>query len=126
LQETPETVLAKIAEFARLLDSLDAIWSELTDQLSKADLEQQDLLHYLENTRFNASEGYRIAKEIAIVRERRRKVKDFGELIHSFRDTFYCNNKNLPIALFRSLTKLKQLRETQESRVYMPRVRIDL
>lgn len=62
----------------------------LERELSKVDLEIQDLVHYLEFYSFSASEGYKIAKAIKDCRLRRRKIKDELQVINIMK-THTCN-----------------------------------
>ena len=58
--------------------------STLTNNLSDLDLEEQDLLHYIETEKFNAAEGYKLSKKIKAIRLERRKVKNDLALVNLF------------------------------------------
>lgn len=51
------------------------------NQLSEVDKELSDIEHYIEFTKFSASEGYNLAKSIKECRQRRREIKNNLELI---------------------------------------------
>ena len=48
----------------------------LTNELSQVDLYEQDVLHMIENGKFNASDGYKFAKMIYDNRIKRREIKN--------------------------------------------------
>jgi hypothetical protein len=48
----------------------------LSEMLKAQDLEEQDLLHYIEFETFNACEGYLLANKIKEIRTKRREIKD--------------------------------------------------
>jgi hypothetical protein len=56
----------------------------LISNLSDLDLEEQDLLHYIETEKFNAVEGYKLSKKIKEIRLERRKVKNELSLVNLF------------------------------------------
>jgi len=63
------------------LRSLSNEASELKERLSNLDLEEQDLLHFIEFGKINARDGYKLAKAIKEVRIKRRDIKNRFELI---------------------------------------------
>jgi len=48
----------------------------MTKELYKINEQQDDLLHIIEGQKFNAVEGYKLAKMIKDLREKRRKLKN--------------------------------------------------
>jgi hypothetical protein len=119
-------IIAVTEQFAKMLESLTEEWEQLVDGVSQTDLETQDLLHEIELTKFNAVEGYMLTSKLKEIRLRRREIKNDLEVYSSFKDTFYANNKNLSVTLFKALKKLNTIREGQERKHYTPRVRDDL
>ena len=49
---------------------------ELSNELRRVDLMEQDVLHIIELLNFNASNGYKFAKMLQTIRRSRRKIKD--------------------------------------------------
>ena len=111
--------------FLDLLNHIENNWDSIYDGIGQADRETQDILHEMELTSFNASEGYALAKKLQEVRQRRRRLKNEKEALKDIKE-FYEHHKQLKIDLFKVLTKKKQTLETQANRKYMPRVRDDL
>jgi len=54
---------------------VNAEYNSLSKELSRCDLIEQDLLHLIENSNFNAAEGYFYAKKIKDTRIERRRIK---------------------------------------------------
>lgn len=67
-----------------ILNKFEDRKSILISNLSDLDLEEQDLLHYIETEKFNAVEGYKLSKKIKEIRLERRKVKNELALINIF------------------------------------------
>ncbi len=67
-----------------ILNKFEDRKSILINNLSDLDLEEQDLLHYIETEKFNAVEGYKLSKKIKEIRLERRKVKNELALINIF------------------------------------------
>ena len=82
-----ENLLEQIEEVINAIDILNKFEdrkSILISNLSDLDLEEQDLLHYIETEKFNAVEGYKLSKKIKEIRLERRKVKNELALINIF------------------------------------------
>jgi len=86
------------------LRSLSNEASELKERLSNLDLEEQDLLHFIEFGKINARDGYKLAKAIKEVRIKRRDVKNRFELIK--------NSLNLHITKERSIEEVFKIVES--------------
>lgn len=56
------------------------------EELQKIEWEIQDLLHIIELTNFNASEGYKWAKELQRLRQSRRVLKDELESLEKVKE----------------------------------------
>lgn len=67
-----------------ILNKFEDRKSILINNLSDLDLEEQDLLHYIETEKFNAVEGYKLSRKIKEIRLERRKVKNELALINIF------------------------------------------
>ena len=62
----------EIVSYAKMLQSE---YDEVKEEKSKLDLEIADVLHYIELNNFNAVQGYKLAKMLKDITERRREVK---------------------------------------------------
>lgn len=79
-------VIEEINEVVKRLNKIDEYNSTLADNLSELDCKQQDLLHYIENTKVSVLWVYRMIKELKNVRINRRKVKNDMELLSKFNE----------------------------------------
>ena len=62
----------EIVSYAKTLQSE---YDEVKEEKSKLDMEITDVLHYIEFNNFNAVQGYKLAKMLKNIMERRREVK---------------------------------------------------
>lgn len=95
------------------------------EEIAQLENEIQDLLHILEFTKFNASEGYKLSKQLQTARQERRKLKNENELLSGLCKIFVkikpqINNLNAVIG------DIRNFKETQSKRTYRCRVRKDL
>jgi virulence-associated protein VapD len=58
--------------------------AELSQQVSQADKALSDIYHYVEDTKFNASQGYKILMKEKEILQQRRKAKKELQRIHIF------------------------------------------
>lgn len=65
-----------VSQFDRMYETMLAAESLLRFKLKGAEEKQQDLLHAVEFNSYNACEGFKKYKEIKLVREERRRIKD--------------------------------------------------
>ena len=77
-------VAEEIKEIVAKLDKIDDYSNSLNDKLSVVDSKLQDLLHYIENNKINVLWCYRMIKEIKVLREERRKIKNDMELLSKY------------------------------------------
>ncbi|MGM9881584.1 MAG: hypothetical protein ACI4VH_07645 [Clostridia bacterium] len=82
-------VIEEIKNIVDKLDRIDDYSNSLSDKLSVVDSKLQDLLHYIENNKINVLWCYRMIKEIKVLREERRKIKNDMELLSKYNE-----NKN--------------------------------
>lgn len=83
------------------------------------------LLHELELTKFNACEGYNLAKELQILRHKRRQYKDQEEQLDVLRG--FMNKHKWVISDLKPLIKiLEDKQEHQLYRKYTPKIRTNL
>lgn len=74
-------ILEKIKEFESYINRLGVNRDNLSFELSKIDGEIEDLLHAAEFFNLNASEGYKLYKMLHDKRVKRRKIKDYIEIV---------------------------------------------
>lgn len=87
-----EDLLKYMHEF---FTSIDKEISDIGQELSNIDLEQQDILHYIENNNLNAGGYAKAGKLLKDVRLRRRDIKNDLDKLNAVRDnlTRKYNNK---------------------------------
>lgn len=104
----------------------DKWYSELKEELSIVDKERSDLLHYAEMVSFNASEGYRIAKELKENAIRRREIKNLLEAVTEVRKCLNDHRQSADNSLKNVSKILSTLRKGRQKRKYTLRIRRDL
>lgn len=112
-------------DFLELLNMIEKEWPAWWDDVKKDEGEVQDLLHEIEFTKFDACHGYQLSKQIKAARQHRREMKEQIEVLRPLRD-FLDNNKQLKISLYKVLNLMEKTVENQGSRIYTPRVRMDM
>lgn len=75
--------------------SIDKEINEVVQELSNVDLEQQDILHYIENNNLNAGGYAKVGKLLKDIRIKRREIKNDLDKLSAVRDnlTRKYNNK---------------------------------
>jgi len=119
--------MCKAKEYSeKLLDiynSINSDFSHYSEELSQADLYEQDILHIIENGGFNASEGYKLAKMIYDNRQKRRLIKNELEPLQQLKNNFIDQNmKSLDNAHQNVIRKDTILTKLTENKIYHPRV----
>jgi hypothetical protein len=112
-------------KFLELLTTIDKNYDVLYDEVGRIDRETQDLLHDLEFDTFCGREGYKKAKRIKEIRQRRRELKDTMELVYPLKD-YFKNHGKLKIDMHKLTVQMKTVARDQTTRIYIPRVRGDL
>lgn len=92
------------------------------DQIHK---ETQDLLHLLELTSFNASEGYNISRQLKDIRQERRRIKNENEMIEPLANVLKKFKNNLQ-ELDKVVGDIRNVKSRLNQRRYHPRIRTDL
>lgn len=97
----------------------------LEKEITLCQQEVSDLLHLIELSNFNASEGYRMSKELQITLERRRHCKDELESLKQLEEKL---KKHRPIKDQTNMINLtiQARKQVLATRTYSPRVRSDL
>ena len=103
--------------------SIDEDYSHYTKELERVNQYQQDLLHTLEKEKFNASQGYTLAKMLSDNRHERRKIKnELGTLVN-LKNQFVDQNTQSLNAVYKFITnKDETLTRLTKDQVYSPRV----
>lgn len=95
------------------------------EELKKIDSEIQDILHVIELTSFNASDGYKWAKELQRLRKARRMLKDELEQLEKIKD-FLNFPKPTEKVINKTIGELRTIESRKENRTYHMRMRKDL
>jgi len=107
--------------FETLRHDMDTISQKIKD----TDSEICDILHDVELTSFNASEGYKLARELQILRKKRREYKEQEEQLDMLRG-FVNKHKWIANDLQLNIKTIEGKREQQLHRIYSPKIRTDL
>lgn len=120
MELTAEEILKIMKNF---FEGIDIEHSNLLQELSNKEAEQQDLLHELELNNLNAVEITKVAIDLKKVRKERRIIKNDIErvkTIKSFTDKY--NNKFIVNEIKTLIKELYKLQKRQNNRQYEPRV----
>jgi len=110
-----------LESFETLKYEMDSINQKIRDIHS----EQDDLLHEVELTKFNACEGYQLSKELQLLRHKRRHYKDQEEQMDMIRGVI--NKYKWVINDLKPLVKLLEEKENHQiHRQYTPKIRTNL
>lgn len=115
-----------------LVNSLHCIFTDLPKhyeankrEISDLEGEQQDLLHIIELTNFDACKGFKYSKELQRVRKRRRELKDENELLENLYK-FANDNTKLRNSVNTVKHKYKETLNVHANRSYRFRTREDV
>ena len=120
MELTAEEILKIMKDF---FEGIDIEHSNLLQELSNKEAEQQDLLHELKLNNLNAVEITKVAIDLKKVRKERRVIKNDIErvkIIKNFTDKY--NNKFIANEIKVLIKELYKLQKRQENRQYEPRV----
>lgn len=95
------------------------------EKLIKVDQEIQDLLHFMEFTSLNASDGYKYYKQLQTARQTRRKIKNELELLEPVKELLSFvkpTEKNIN----KVLGDVRRIKHQHSTRMYTMRIRSDL
>ena len=104
--------------FLDLYNNMKKDFDGLVSENRKTDLMIQDILHKIENEKFNAAEGYCFSKQIKDIRTNRRSYKNELETMHSLMDCIQPVINNINTANKRVV----ELEKKQKDRKYTPRI----
>lgn len=120
MEITIEELLKQMLNF---FQNIDKELNNAREELSIADLKQQDLLHYIENNTLNAGGYSKVGKAIKQVRNERRQIKyeiDRLECVQRFASKY--NNKLIQGDIIQVLKDLSTIDKKQEAPSYKYRV----
>ena len=120
MELTAEEILKIMKSF---FEGIEEEHSNLLQELTNKEAEQQDLLHELELNNLNAVEITKVAIDLKRVRKERRTIKNDIErvkLIKNFTDKY--NNKFITNEIKILIKELYKLQKRQNNRQYEPRI----
>lgn len=94
MQENKLEVQDILKIMLNLFQDVDNRLKELSKKQSIVDTKQDEILHYIENHKLNASERCKIISLLQKVRKDRRQIKDEMDVIRSLKDSFIDKYKN--------------------------------
>lgn len=100
-------------QLKKAFDDAEAYKNELNQKLSDYDLQEQDLLHYLENKTCDAVDLVKIATKLKSIRQQRRKCKVEQDKVMSAMSDF----NNVKIHWNRDLSKFDEKTYTNRTNV---------
>ena len=122
MELTVEEILKIMKQF---FESIDNELKALIEELSQKELEQQDILHYIENNNLNASGYSKAGKLLKQTRQERRIIKnniDRVKHIKLFTDKY---NKKLIVGdIIQTLKGLSTISKKQQRPIYIRRTNI--
>lgn len=120
MELTTEEILKIMKSF---FEGIEEEHSNLLQELTNKEAEQQDLLHELELNNLNAVEITKVAIDLKRVRKERRVIKNDIErvkIIKNFTDKY--NNKFIGNEIKVLIKELYKLQKRQNNRQYEPRI----
>lgn len=113
----------QIIKLMECFNSITEEYNRIYLEVGKCNLKQQDLLHKIENSSFNAAQGYKLAMELKQVREQRRDYKNEMAVIQEIKNNFVDKNESQLHDVFESAkAKNDTLDQLKESKVYNNRI----
>lgn len=110
-------------QLVNMYDEIAVEYDKYIEELKQVDLEIQDVLHFIENGKFNVVQGYDFAKQIQILRQKRRHVKNEIEPLQSLIEGYIKKNQDHLKRVRGNIRKKdEKLQELVENKVYNPRV----
>lgn len=115
-----------ISQILQLCEEAEQYFKEKSNRLSILDGMQQDILHMLEDDRFNAAEGYKYAKKLQEIRQERRIIKQEVETMLVFKP-YMGNVISQAKKSQEKVTELdNKLTYLHKNKIYNPRVLKDI
>lgn len=118
------STLEIVEEFNLLLKEVKSVFDENEALLKESDARIGDLLHYAElSGNLNASDGYRVYRQIAESRRERRRAKNENELLEPLMD-FIRQNPKVVNDMAQLLGRLRGTKRCIDQRIYQTRTKI--
>ena len=114
-----------LSNIVEVLSQLPALETNLRNQLSNLDAQEQDLLHEVEIVDLSRREKNVYVVKLQELRKKRRSVKNLLELIDPILKVTKSNSKII-YDLSTLSYKIKEVLKIQNTRVYIPKARTDL
>jgi vacuolar-type H+-ATPase subunit I/STV1 len=95
------------------------------EALKKVEKEIQDLLHVIELKPFNASDGYKYAKQLQEARKERRSLKDEAEIFAPVKELLKFT-KPTEKNITKTINEIQGIKSRHQDRLYKMRIREDL
>lgn len=108
----------------RFFQNIDKQANQTIEELSKKDLERQDILHYIENTDLDAAGYIKAGKLLKEVSKERREIKKDLDKINCLKDrlTNKYNNKLITGDILKAMKSLESIE--QKSGTYVNRTSV--
>lgn len=106
-----------VEEITQKLLILESLPEVISSEISRLDKEQEDMLHLIELTKANASEGYKLYQKMHNIRNDRRKYKEMQEEIFKV-SSVLGQHKTLRQSLEKTANNINKLNEAQGKREY--------
>lgn len=110
-----------IDDIVNNLNILEELPKKVNAELSRLDKEQCDVLHMIEFGRFNACDGYKLAKRLQDIRLERRDIKNIKEKVEKSKSTID-KYRSLKQSLNKSSKFVSEVDYTQGKKTYTARV----
>ena len=111
-------------ELEGVLNKIDKAFQDIKSEKSRLDLLREDILHFLEDDNFNASQGYQYAKALQKIQNERRIVSNEYYAIQALKDKIRPVRDKIQQATsltINRVNKREQLRRLGEE-AYNPRI----
>lgn len=93
----------------------------LNSELDLTNAKQMDILHDIENSKFNACEGYKKIKELQDLRKHRRELKNEIDILEPLYK-WYGEHKKIEVDLFKVKTTMERIKDNRKNWKYTSRV----
>lgn len=113
------------SQLEHIFNNVPRIYEMNEEYIHQCDKESGDLQHFIELTSFNASEGYKLAKELKENRTRRRECKDQNMLLKPLYDLVKKHHHILK-DIRKCISDIQKVENTMDNRTYTPRVRTEM
>lgn len=122
---TLESIEKHLKQVDDMLDKIPEHIKRLKKELQLCDIELQDIQHTIELTRFNAHEGWKLARDMQLTLQTRRRVKNDLDGLRRLQTRV---KRHSPLVHHTSgaMKIHSEQAEKIKGRVYTPRVRKDL